>query len=160
MKIEPNYNAKSSHKFPAVNAFFAFLIPVVRFATNLIIVVLIVALLIFMTTEVYDVLQTSFLDPKGRNFLHDVAFFLVFVKALKILTSYLASYRVSLNYIIEISIIAPAIEIIFAPDKHSLPLVIVLAIFSITNLVFYIFWSDRIIQLDDKFDARNIKHRV
>jgi uncharacterized membrane protein (DUF373 family) len=110
----------------------------VRLATNGIIILLVAALLVFMFSELVDIIYTSFLDPKGRNFLHDIALILVFVKAVKMLTEYLKTHRIAISYLMEISIIAPAIEIIFAADKHDFWLIVIFGIFSMGNLLMYL----------------------
>ncbi|PIR53049.1 hypothetical protein COU76_03275 [Candidatus Peregrinibacteria bacterium CG10_big_fil_rev_8_21_14_0_10_49_10] len=131
------------------------LIACVRAFIHVLIFGVIIALLIFMATEVRDILEASVFDPQARNFLHDTAFVLVFIKALKILISYLETGRIAIRYLIEIVIIAPAIEIVFAPEKLSTPLLVIFALFSIVHLVIYLLLYDRIIAVDRNSHAES-----
>lgn len=63
---------------------------------------------------------------------------LILIKAYRILRSYLVSHHISVEYIVEISIIASAIEFVFAFDAHSSVNNIALAVFGIANLFIYL----------------------
>ncbi|MBU0458273.1 hypothetical protein KKF03_02375 [Patescibacteria group bacterium] len=116
-----------------------------------------IALLIYMGFEIFDILLSSVLAPKTRNILHDVALMLVILKAIKILIFFVSTHRVGIKYLVEISIIAPAIEIIFAPDRHTWWLIVIFAFFSITNLIIYLVFYERIKELDQDIANQEAK---
>lgn len=126
-------------------------------AVRVIIVVLLIALLIFVFSELYDIVITSFLDPKSRNLLHDIAFILVFVKAIKMLIAYLQTDRIAITYLVEISIIAPAIEIIFAADRHSPVLLTIIGVFGMANLLVYILLHEKLVLADKNLSSKSVK---
>jgi len=49
---------------------------------------------------------------------------------------------------VEISIIAPAIEIVFAFDKHPFIVLIALGGFGIANLLIYILYYEKLLKID------------
>lgn len=110
--------------------------PLLRLFVTVVISLVTIALLLFMIKAVAEMFLSIF-ELKQRNFLHDVALILVMVKAFRILLSYLHTNHVSVKYVVEISIIAPAVELIFAADKHPVSLNIVFACFSLGNLLLY-----------------------
>lgn len=129
----------------------------IGFVMSVMALLITVALLIFMGFEIFDILRSSILAPKTRNMLHDVALMLVMLKAIKILLFYISTHRVGIKYLVEISIIAPAIEIIFAPDRHAWWLLVIFAFFSIANLIIYLVFYTRIKELDQEIVQQEIQ---
>jgi len=79
-------------------------------------------------------------DPKELiedKLLHTIAFSIILVKAYIILMSYATYKHVSIKYIVEISIIAPAVEIIFNNSNYELINLIMLWTFWVINLLVY-----------------------
>ena len=79
-------------------------------------------------------------DPKELiedKLLHTIAFSIILVKAYIILMSYATYKHVSIKYIVEISIIAPAVEIIFNNSNYELINLIMLWTFWVINLLIY-----------------------
>ena len=70
--------------------------------------------------------------------LHTITFTFVLVKAYKILISFAQTRHINIKFLIEISIVAPAIEIIFNIKNHTLETNILLAVFALANLVAYL----------------------
>jgi uncharacterized membrane protein (DUF373 family) len=89
-------------------------------------------------------LSLKVLDHSVIAILHDIAFFVVLLKAYKVLYSYLEHGSVAIKYIVEISIVAPLIEVIFAFDKHPFFISIFLGIFGLAALIIYSLLFDRI----------------
>ncbi len=77
-----------------------------------------------------------------RNILQDFAVLLVMLKAVRVLVSYLATHHVRLYHIIEISVIASAVEIVFAADRHSFSMNVLLAVFALANLLVLVFFYE------------------
>lgn len=83
-------------------------------------------------------LDMDFMDEHSKRALHAIAEVLILIKAYRILRSYLLTHHVSVEYIVEISIIASAIEFVFAFDAHTMATNAILALFGIANLVIYL----------------------
>ncbi len=74
------------------------------------------------------------------SLLHTIAFTIVLVKAYKILISYAQTRHINIKFLIEISIIAPTIEIIFNSRNYPLEVNALFALFAFLNLVAYLFF--------------------
>ncbi len=74
------------------------------------------------------------------SLLHTIAFTIVLVKAYKILISYAQTRHINMKYLIEISIVAPTIEIVFNSRSYSLEVVSVFGIFAFLNMLAYLFF--------------------
>jgi uncharacterized membrane protein (DUF373 family) len=85
-------------------------------------------------------LDMEFMDEHSRRAMHSIAEVLILIKAYRILMSYLRTHHISVEYIVEISIIASAIELLFASDVHTLGTQIVFAAFGLSNLVIYLYF--------------------
>jgi uncharacterized membrane protein (DUF373 family) len=108
----------------------------------------ILVLLIFTGKIIYQ----TFIEvlTNGRfNILHQVALIIVLVKAYRLLLFYLESHHVSIKFIIEIAIIAPAVEIIFAASSHDLATNILFGLFSLGNLIVYLIFYKTLSSMDD-----------
>lgn len=81
--------------------------------------------------------------------LYSVAIVIILVKAYRILLFYMNKHHVSIKYIVEIAIIAPAIELIFVPDGRSFGLNIVYAAFSLGSLLIYVIYFTSLCEADD-----------
>lgn len=82
------------------------------------------------------------------NIVHNIAYIVVLLKAYKILTFYLKSHNLSIKYLVQISIIAPAIEVIFAGDAQPAWLSILFAIYSLSNLYIYLHYHKTLEKLN------------
>lgn len=85
-----------------------------------------------------ELLNHEILDEFSRDALRWIAEMIILIKAYRILVSYVKTHHVSVEYIVEISIIAPAIELLFASEFYDTPTKIILAIFGLANLVLYL----------------------
>jgi len=65
---------------------------------------------------------------------------LILIKAYRILVSYLKTHHISVEYIVEISIIASAIELLFAADTHNVYTQAIFAVFGLSNLIIYLYF--------------------
>ena len=72
--------------------------------------------------------------------LHAIAFIIVLIKAFKILMSYAQTHHLNIKYLVEIAIIAPAIEILFNSHSYSLEILALMGAFGVANLLVYVIW--------------------
>ena len=114
---------------------------------SLFILASIVALVIFSGVTVFD-LFAEVQRYESINIIHNVAYIVVLLKAYKILTFYLKSHNLSIKYLVQISIIAPAIEVIFAGDAQQMWLGILFAVYSLANLYLYIRYHEELEKLN------------
>lgn len=77
------------------------------------------------------------------NILHFIAFTIVLIKAYRILISYAQSQHINIKYLVEIAIIAPAIEILFNSHTYHLEVLILFGAFGIANLIVYVWKFDQ-----------------
>jgi uncharacterized membrane protein (DUF373 family) len=91
--------------------------------------------------------------------LYSVAIIIILVKAYRILVFYMNKHHVSIKYIVEIAIIAPAIELIFIPSGRDLGLNIVYALFSLGSLLIYVLYFTKLCDADhiDMKEEENIE---
>lgn len=81
--------------------------------------------------------ERSFLE---LELLHTIAFTIVLVKAYKILIAYAETRHINVKYIVEISIIAPVIELVFNSRNYPFEVNALFAGFAFLNLVAYLFF--------------------
>lgn len=93
------------------------------------------------------------LTPDIKNIVHNIAYIIVLLKAYKIMVYYFRYQNLSIKYLVQIAIIAPAIEVIFAINDQSLWINILYASFSLANLLIYIIYYKEL----DKFDVMDKK---
>lgn len=122
-------------------------IPFLRVILCTMILAVIIALMMFIANEILDIYRSIF-QREPRNFLHDIALLLVEIKAFRILVSYLLTYHVSVKYIVEISIIASAVEIIFAADRHSIEINVLYGVFCIAMLIVYVMFREKLVSAE------------
>ena len=114
---------------------------------SLFIFVSIVALIIYTGITIFNL----FVGNGGitaTNIVHNIAYVVVLLKAYKILVFYLESHNLSIKYLVQISIIAPAIEVIFAAEAQPQWLSILFSIYSLSNLVVYLKYHKELDQLN------------
>jgi uncharacterized membrane protein (DUF373 family) len=75
-----------------------------------------------------------------QELLHTIAFTIVLVKAYTILISYAQTRHVNVKLVIEMSIIAATIEIIFNAGNYSMEVTMLFAAFAFVNLLAYLFF--------------------
>ncbi len=124
-------------------------IPYTKLCISLIIFATILLLLAFGGIKLYDI-ALSLLHGGGDSiaFLHSIAIIIVVLKAYRVLVFYLDTLHVSIKYIVEISIIAPAIELIFAPQGQNLWLTAILGAFALINLIIYLSYYEKLTESD------------
>ena len=80
----------------------------------------------------------------GRDgLLAFIAFAIVLIKAYRILISYAKTQHVNIKYLVEIAIIAPAIEILFNSHGYHFEILVLFGVFGIANLVIYVWKYDK-----------------
>lgn len=84
--------------------------------------------------------------------LHTIAFTIVLVKAYKILIFYAQTRHINIKFLIEISIIAPTIEIIFNSKNYSLEMIGVFGLFAFLNMVTYLFFYKTLKEVSKDFE--------
>lgn len=119
-------------------------VEVFDFLVNTLIVLIIGVLLYFAFSKAYH-LYTA---PDSEHFIHDIVFMFVLLKIYRLLVSFLRFNHVSVKYIVEISIIAPAIEIIFAYQMHDIITLALLGVFCIANLLIYLLYFSKLKEID------------
>lgn len=118
-------------------------------AISFLILFMIISLIVFAFSKAVGIYQ-GFSNYSPGNVLHDTALLIVIIKAYKVLLYYYRSQQVSLKYIVEISIIAPAIEIAFAAGEQALWLTVLLAAYGTANLVIYLLYYEKLALIDSK----------
>jgi uncharacterized membrane protein (DUF373 family) len=104
---------------------------------------LIVTLLLYAGLDVVRLFMGVGILPVSEM-LHDVAFFLVLVKAYNVLLAYLEKGHVSVRYVIEIAIIASFIEVVFAFSARDIWSNVFLGVFGVVTLLIYLVFSQKI----------------
>lgn len=118
-----------------------------------------VILTLFTALKIYD-LFFLVIRLQTYNIVHDIAFIIVLVKAFRVLLFYLQTQHISIKYVIEISIVAPAIELIFAAQNQDLWLNILFAIFSLANLMIYLAYYEKLANIDQgRYDREKIEFK-
>ena len=136
--------------------FFNACVSFVAFITTL---TLVVYMLIAFVTGVFDVAQlmldTVFLDPVERQlvikslngeFLHNIAVLLILMKAYRILVEYMRFHHIDLKFMVEITIIACVLELLFNFEKYTPNMHIVLASLAVSFLAIYAFRYDVLVR--------------
>lgn len=113
---------------------FVILVLVLFMAARLSIGAYILIIDLFSGTFFHEVLE----GESSLRALHAIAETVILIKAYRILVSYLKTHHISVEYIVEISIIAPAIELLFAHKMYDTPTLIILAVFGLANLFMYL----------------------
>ena len=116
---------------------------------SLIILTTIFIVLFFAIFEFWKI-YVHFGEIKPEDVLHTTALTIVFVKAYRMLLYYLQCHHVSVKYIVEISIIAPAVDLIFAWGNRPFEINILFALFSVSMLIVYLAFYKRIDSLNDE----------
>ncbi len=124
--------------------------PVIYITNAIVSLFIFVAMLVLVLFIGYNVVQTvrEALVLDFRSTLHEIALLVVLIKAYRILLYYYREHHISIKYIVEISIIAPAIELLFAPTNHDLFTNILFATFSIANLILYLLFFEKLWKAD------------
>lgn len=121
---------------------------------GIIIFATILAVIFFSTLEFYK-LYAEFSLMTAERVLYTVSLTIIFVKAYSLLIYYLKCGYVSVKYIVEISIIAPAIEILFAPEKRPIELNILFAVFSVVMLIVYVKYHKTLAEIESTGSHRS-----
>ncbi|MBU0661507.1 hypothetical protein KKG22_05030 [Patescibacteria group bacterium] len=123
---------------------------IVRITDNLVsffIFATILVVIFFMAIQVYRV-GVLFPNVEFSQVLYMVAMVLILVKAYRLLLFYMESHHVSIKYIVEIAIIAPAVELIFVPMQQTVFVNILYALFSVGHLIIYIWFYNALSAID------------
>ena len=87
-----------------------------------------------------------------KELLHTIAFTVVRVKAYTILISYAQTRHVNVKLVIEMSIIAATIEIIFNANNYSMEINMLFAAFAFVNLLAYLFFYKTIKTVSNDYE--------
>ena len=90
------------------------------------------------------------------DLLHTIAFTIVLVKAYKILISYAQTRHINLKFLVEMSIIAPTIEIIFNARNYSLEVNALFALFAFANLIAYLFFYKTLKLVSNDYEKERV----
>ncbi len=83
------------------------------------------------------------------SLLHFISFSVILVKAYKILISYAKHHHVSVEYIVEISIITSALEVLFNTRAYDNIILVIFWAFWIINLIVYMYYIKNFKNLED-----------
>ena len=118
---------------------------------SLFLFITIILLIFYIAYSIYEIFLSVY-NFKFWHFVHNTVFIIVLVKVYKILLSYFKSHHISIRYIVEISIIAPAIEVVLANEMHDKFNLIMLSLFWLTALFIYLKFYEKIITIDKEKD--------
>jgi uncharacterized membrane protein (DUF373 family) len=108
-----------------------------------------VGIVAYLGFTVWNIMGHS-LSFDFQRMLRDIALLIILVKAYRILLYYFRQHHISIKYIVEIAIIAPAIELIFAPLNHTFEISILLAVFAMVNLTLYLLFFENLSKADEE----------
>ncbi len=120
-----------------------------NFIFSVFIFVAILVLIAFTGVYVYRLVVT-FAYSNSIDVIHNLALLIVLVKAYRVLLFYFWWHHISIKYIVEISIIAPAIEIIFAYQNQPIVINVLFGLFSLASLWLYLKYYDKLTSIDNK----------
>ncbi len=118
--------------------------------TSIFIFAAILSVIFFIGYEVIQLFQ-NILIINLSEFLHTLSVIIILVKAYRLLLFYLESHHVSIKYILEIAIIAPAVEIIFAVTERPIEYNILFAVFFAVSFTLYSVFYSKLRQTDDQY---------
>lgn len=137
---------------------------------------LVLYMLIAFVTGVFDVgilmFDTIFLSPTDRQsvlnglngeFLHNIAILLILMKAYRILVEYMRYHHIDIKFMMEITIIACVLELLFNYDKYTELMHVVLAIVAIFFVAIYAFRYEVFVKAmkdSQKEMAKRRKHKA
>lgn len=116
---------------------------------SLVILLTIFVVIFFALFEFYK-LYADFSHLTAERVLHTVALMVIFVKAYRLLLFYLKCHHIGVKYIVEIAIIAPAVELIFAPENRVFEVNLLFALFSIAMLVVYLVFYKTLVGIEEE----------
>ncbi len=99
---------------------------------------LVTGLLDLSLTSLAEILAAPERSALEHELLHTIAFTIVLVKAYKILIAYAETRHINIKFLVEISIIAPTIELIFNAKGYPLSVNALFASFAFLNLLAYL----------------------
>ena len=118
-------------------------------AISILIFFMIFALVAYAGAKAISIYK-GFANYAPGNVLYDVAMLVVIIKVYMVLLYYYRRHRISLKYIVEISFIVPAINILFAVGEKALWVTVILGVFSVANLFMYIYFYEKLSKIDEK----------
>lgn len=101
--------------------------------------------------------QRSLLE---HELLHTIAFTIVLVKAYKILIAYAQTRHINLKFLVEISIIAPTIELVFNIRNYSIEVSILFAVIAFCNLIVYLYFYKTLRLVSSDYERDKKAHLV
>lgn len=120
----------------------------VAFVTAATLVVYMLVVIVTGTIDVSNTIyQTIFMDPLERtktfnylnaDFLHNVAVLLILMKAYRVLVEYMRHHHIDIKFMVEITIIASVLELLFNFRNYEMQMLYVLGGLAISFLGFYV----------------------
>ncbi|PID86250.1 hypothetical protein CSB08_01415 [Candidatus Gracilibacteria bacterium] len=102
--------------------------------------------------------ETASISTLQHELLHNIAFTIVLVKAYNILMEYAKHKHVNIKYIIEISIIAPVVEVVFNYGSYDFNMLVFLGILSICMSILYLFFYDKLKIIENDYKKEHEKN--
>lgn len=119
---------------------------IIGFTDKIMSLIILATIFIVISFAVFEIwkIYIHFGEMHSEDVLHATALTIVFVKAYRMLLYYLQSQHVSVKYIVEISIIAPAVDLIFAWGNRPFEINVLFALFSAVMLIIYLVFYKRL----------------
>lgn len=121
----------------------------VAFVTAATLVVYMLVVIVTGTVDVSNTIyQTVFMEPSERTitfnflnakFLHNVAVLLILMKAYRVLVEYMRHHHIDIKFMVEITIIASVLELLFNFRNYDMDMLYVFAALAISFLGLYVF---------------------
>lgn len=102
-----------------------------------------------------DILAAPERSTLEHELLHTIAFTIVLVKAYKILIAYAETRHINIKFLVEISIIAPTIELIFNASSYPLAVNAMFGTYAFLNLVAYLHFYGTLRRAHDDYMKDN-----
>lgn len=125
---------------------------ITQLTNHLISVFVLLTILILIVFVGYNVsvLGLDMIHFNVTSILHDIVLIIILIKAYRVLMFYYRKHHISIKYVMEIAIIAPAMELIFAVGNQSLAVNMLFGVFSLGNLILYLVYYEKITLIDEK----------
>lgn len=99
--------------------------------------------------------KTHLMTEIQHELLHNIAFTIVLVKAYSILMEYAKTKHINIKYVLEISIIAPIIEIIFNFNSYKIEFIIFYGTIAMIASVIYLFFYENLKKVEADYEEHH-----
>lgn len=112
-----------------------------------------VRLLLYMITSLYSVAENMFVgglwvENKTNEILHWIVYYIVMVKAYKVLVGFAKFHKVSLKEVTELVIVTSFIELIFQMQNLPIAKIAALGITGVATLLVYLYYYEKLVAMN------------